>query len=31
VVRGRERMYSLDAARLHVIAGSWLERFGDTG
>ena len=28
-LRGRERVYRLDAARLHSVAGSWIERFAE--
>jgi DNA-binding transcriptional ArsR family regulator len=27
VLRGRERIYCLDAGRLHRVAGAWLDRF----
>ena len=27
-MRGRERVYRLDAGRLHAVAGGWLDRFG---
>ncbi len=27
VLRGRERIYRLDAGRLHRVAGAWLDRF----
>lgn len=27
-MRGRERVYRLDTARLHSVTGSWLDRFG---
>ena len=30
VMRGRERVYRLDAAKLHAVAGAWLDRFGPT-
>lgn len=26
-LRGRERVYRLDSARLHGVAGSWIDRF----